>query len=81
MRKTAFGRSFFGVAFWMPDLTTESIASAFVGDACLMRRTAGLLVTGGKRDRAEKSLSQIPSSQIATMVPSVARPLMVHPVA
>jgi hypothetical protein len=31
--------------------------------------------------RAEKSLSQIPSSQIATMVPSVARPLMVHPVA
>ena len=47
----------------------------------LIGRKAGLLVTGGKRDRAEKSLSQIPSSQIATMVPSVARPLMVHPVA
>jgi hypothetical protein len=31
--------------------------------------------------RAEKSLSQIPSNQIATMVPSVASPLMVHPVA
>jgi hypothetical protein len=28
-----------------------------------------------------KRLSQIPSSQTATMVPSVARPLMVHPVA
>src|SRR4029079_14585416 len=31
--------------------------------------------------RAEKRLSQIPSSQIATMVPGVASPLMVHPVA
>jgi len=47
----------------------------------LIGRKAGLRMTGGERGRAEKSLSQIPSSQIATMVPSVARPLMVHPVA
>ena len=45
-----------------------------------------LIAQGTSRDRrqagrAEIDLSQIPSTQIATMVPSVARPLMVHPVA
>ncbi|KRQ91714.1 hypothetical protein [Bradyrhizobium valentinum] len=46
----------------------------------LIGRKPGLRVTGGKRV-AERGLDQIPSTQIATMVPSVARPLMVHPVA
>ena len=46
----------------------------------LIVRTTERLVTGSKR-AAEKGLSQIPSSQIATMVPSVTSPLMVHPVA
>jgi hypothetical protein len=46
----------------------------------LIGRKAGQLVTGGKRV-AQMKLGQIPNSQIATMVPSVARPLMVHPVA
>jgi hypothetical protein len=46
----------------------------------LVGRKAGLRVTGGSGSRREKP-SQIPSSQIATMVASVASPLMVHPVA
>jgi len=47
----------------------------------LIGRRAGLLVTGGKRVCRDRENRQIPNTQIATMVPSVARPLMVHPVA
>ena len=47
----------------------------------LIGRSAGLARDRRQAGRAEKSISQIPNSQIATMVPSVARPLMVHPVA
>jgi hypothetical protein len=44
------------------------------------KRALGLS-QGFRRGACRTCSDQIPSSQIATMVPSVARPLMVHPVA
>ena len=80
-----------GVVKWLfqTDPEEAGILTLFFFPVWCLLVVLGLLIgrkAGPARDRrqagrAEKSLSQIPSSQIATIVPSVARPLMVHPVA